>query len=44
VRGRKIGFVTQAAKNALNPAYTIYFQVAEAAALTMPLDDARKRA
>jgi peptide/nickel transport system permease protein len=36
VRGRKIGFVTQAAMNALNPAYTIHFQVAEAAALTMP--------
>ena len=44
VRGRSIGFVTQAAMNALNPAYTIHFQVAEAAALTMPLDEARKRA
>ena len=44
VRGRKIGFVTQAAMNALNPAYTIHFQVAEGAALTMPQDDARRRA
>lgn len=44
VRGRKIGFVTQAAMNALNPAYTIHFQVAEAAALTMPASDARRRA
>ena len=44
VRGRKIGLITQAAMNALNPAYTIHFQVAEAAALTMPLDDARRRA
>ena len=44
MRGRKIGFVTQAAMNALNPAYTIHFQVAEAAALTMPKDDARRRA
>ena len=44
VRGRKIGFVTQAAMNALNPAYTIHFQVTEAAALTMPMEDARTRA
>ena len=44
LRGRKIGFVTQAAMNALNPAYTIHFQVAEAAGLTMPAEDARKRA
>jgi ABC-type glutathione transport system ATPase component len=44
VRGRKIGFVTQAAMNALNPAYTIHFQVKEAAALTMPEADARRRA
>ncbi|HVL05176.1 MAG TPA: dipeptide/oligopeptide/nickel ABC transporter permease/ATP-binding protein [Acidimicrobiales bacterium] len=44
VRGRKIGFVTQAAMNALNPAYTIHFQVAEAAALTMPIGEARRRA
>ena len=35
-RGRRIGLVTQAAMNALNPAYTIHRQVAEAAALTMP--------
>ena len=44
VRGRKVGFVTQAAMNALNPAYTIHFQVAEAAELTMSAEDARKRA
>jgi peptide/nickel transport system ATP-binding protein len=44
LRGRKIGFVTQAAMNALNPAYTIHFQVAEAAELTMPSDEARRRA
>ena len=44
LRGRKVGFVTQAAMNALNPAYTIHFQVAEAAGLTMPAEDARKRA
>jgi peptide/nickel transport system permease protein len=44
LRGRKIGFVTQAAMNALNPAYTIHFQVAEAAELTMPTEDARRRA
>ena len=44
VRGRRIGLVTQAAMNALNPAYTIHFQVAEAAALTMPSEKARTRA
>ena len=44
VRGRRIGFVTQAAMNALNPAYTIHFQVAEAAALTVPTEEARRRA
>jgi peptide/nickel transport system permease protein len=44
VPGRKIGFVTQAAMNALNPAYTIHSQVTEAAALTMSIDEARKRA
>jgi peptide/nickel transport system permease protein len=44
VRGRKIGFVTQAAMNALNPAYTIHAQVTEAAALTMTEADARRRA
>ena len=36
LRGRRIGLVTQAAMNALNPAYTVHAQVAEAAALTMP--------
>jgi peptide/nickel transport system ATP-binding protein len=44
VRGRRIGLVTQAAMNALNPAYTIHAQVAEAANLTMPADKARTRA
>ncbi|HEX2046493.1 MAG TPA: dipeptide/oligopeptide/nickel ABC transporter permease/ATP-binding protein [Acidimicrobiales bacterium] len=44
VRGRRIGFVTQAAMNALNPAYTIHAQVAEAAELTMAPDKARARA
>ena len=44
VRGRRIGLVTQAAMNALNPAYTAHAQVAEAAALTMPADKARARA
>lgn len=44
VRGRRIGFVTQAAMNALNPAYTIHRQVAEAAELTLPREAARKRA
>ena len=44
VRGRQVGFVTQAAMNALNPAYTIHFQVSEAAALTMPQEEARRRA
>jgi ABC-type dipeptide/oligopeptide/nickel transport system ATPase component len=44
VRGRTIGFVTQAAMNALNPAYTIHAQVGEAAALTMSPERARARA
>ena len=44
VRGRRIGLVTQAAMNALNPAYTIHAQIAEAAELTMPPDRARRRA
>ena len=44
VRGRRIGFVTQAAMNALNPAYTVHAQVTEAAGLTMPPDTARARA
>lgn len=44
VRGRKIGFVTQAAMNALNPAYTIHAQVTEAAELTMEPEKARARA
>jgi peptide/nickel transport system ATP-binding protein len=44
VRGRRIGLVTQAAMNALNPAYTIHAQVTEAAELTMSGQDARARA
>ncbi|MGH9224959.1 MAG: ATP-binding cassette domain-containing protein [Acidimicrobiales bacterium] len=44
VRGRRIGLVTQAAMNALNPAYTIHRQVAEAAELTVPRVAAEKRA
>ena len=44
VRGRKIGLVTQAAMNALNPAYTIHAQVTEAAELTMPAEKAGQRA
>jgi peptide/nickel transport system ATP-binding protein len=44
VRGRKIGLVSQAAMNALNPAYTIHAQVTEAAELTMPADEAQARA
>ena len=44
VRGRRIGLVTQAAMNALNPAYTIHAQVAEAANLTMTAAKARTRA
>jgi ABC-type dipeptide/oligopeptide/nickel transport system ATPase component/ABC-type dipeptide/oligopeptide/nickel transport system permease subunit len=44
VRGRKIGLVTQAAMNALNPAYTVHAQVAEAAELTMSPLKARARA
>ena len=44
VRGRGIGLVTQAAMNALNPAYTIHAQVAEGAALTMSREEARARA
>ena len=44
VRGRNIGFVTQAAMNALNPAYTIHSQVTEAAELTVGEDEARRRA
>jgi peptide/nickel transport system permease protein len=44
LRGRRIGLVTQAAMNALNPAYTIHAQITEAAALTMASDEARARA
>jgi peptide/nickel transport system permease protein len=44
VRGRTIGLVTQAAMNALNPAYTIHRQVAEAAELTVSPEEASRRA
>ncbi|MFP5317038.1 MAG: ATP-binding cassette domain-containing protein [Acidimicrobiia bacterium] len=44
LRGRRIGFVTQAAMNALNPAYTIHRQLTEAGELTMPAGAARSRA
>ncbi len=44
LRGRRIGLVTQAAMNALNPSYTVHAQVTEAAALTMPSGAARRRA
>ena len=44
VRGRQIGFVTQSAMNALNPAYPIHRQITEAAELTMPSPSARQRA
>jgi peptide/nickel transport system permease protein len=44
LRGRRVGLVTQAAMNALNPAYTVHAQVAEAAALTMPAEVAGRRA
>jgi peptide/nickel transport system ATP-binding protein len=44
VRGRKIGFVSQAAMNALNPAYTVHHQLTEAAQLTSPRPAAEKRA
>jgi peptide/nickel transport system permease protein len=44
LRGRRIGLVTQAAMNALNPAYTVHAQITEAAELTMPTAEARRRA
>ena len=44
LRGRRIGLVTQAAMNALNPAYTVHAQITEAAALTMGAGAARRRA
>lgn len=36
VRGRDVALIPQSAMNALNPAYTVHRQVAEAAALTRP--------
>ena len=44
LRGRRIGIVTQAAMNALNPAYPVRRQLTEAAALTLPRERARRRA
>jgi peptide/nickel transport system ATP-binding protein len=44
IRGRKIVLVPQSAMNALNPAYPIRRQVAEAAALTRRGDEAKARA
>ena len=44
LRGRRIGLVTQAAMNALNPAYRVHRQIAEAAELTMTADQAEVRA
>ncbi|HEX2064891.1 MAG TPA: ABC transporter permease subunit, partial [Acidimicrobiales bacterium] len=36
IRGRQVALVPQSSLNALNPAYTVHRQVAEAAALTRP--------
>ena len=44
LRGREIALIPQAAMNALNPAYTVHRQVAEAAALTRDDDAAAARA
>lgn len=43
-RGRKVALVPQAAMNALNPAYPVLDQVAEAARLTRGADAATRRA
>ena len=43
-RGRTVALVPQAAMNALNPAYTVLAQVAEAARLVRSADDATARA
>ncbi len=43
-RGRTVALVPQAAMNALNPAYTVLAQVAEAARLTRNADAATERA
>lgn len=44
VRGRRVALVPQSAMNALNPAYTVLAQVAEAAELTMDPGAAAARA
>ncbi|HVL99852.1 MAG TPA: dipeptide/oligopeptide/nickel ABC transporter permease/ATP-binding protein [Egibacteraceae bacterium] len=44
LRGRVVSLVPQSAMNALNPAYTVRRQIAEAAALTREPDDAAARA
>ena len=44
MRGRQIALVPQSAMNALNPAYTVHRQVAEAAALTRTGAEAASRA
>ena len=44
VRGRAVGLVTQAAMNALNPAYTVHRQITEAAELTAPPEQAKATA
>jgi len=43
-RGRAVALVPQAAMNAMNPAYTVLAQVAEAARLVRSADDATARA
>ncbi len=43
-RGRRVALVPQAAMNAMNPAYTVLAQVAEAARLTRGADEATARA
>ncbi|MDQ3897089.1 MAG: dipeptide/oligopeptide/nickel ABC transporter permease/ATP-binding protein [Actinomycetota bacterium] len=44
LRGRRIAIVPQSAMNALNPAYTIHRQLAEAAAQTRPTLEAARKA
>lgn len=44
LRGRQVSLVPQSSMNALNPAYTAHRQIAEAAALTRPPEEADARA
>lgn len=44
LRGRVVSLIPQSAMNALNPAYTVRAQIAESAALTVPPEEATKRA